>query len=838
MVEKKYQVTGMTCAACQANVTKTVSKLDGIQSVDVNLLSGDMKVSFDDNVIDELKIAKAIQDIGYGMVISTSSSKDSFKGQWDKRKQQSLEESKAMKQRLVTSIILLVPLMYISMGPMMGLPNLPIFVGEENMLLLALTQMLITIVIIVINKHFFVSGFKALLHKVPNMDSLVAIGSSASLVYSIFAIYMMAYGYGHQNMELVHQYAHSLYFESAATILTLVTVGKYMESKSKAKTKDALERLLNLTPKMATVIRNGREMVVLQEQVQVKDIVVIRPGEVIPVDGMIVDGYGYVDQAAITGESVPVEKHIGDSVISATTNKNGSFKFEAQKVGDDTTLAQIIRLVDEAGNTKAPIARMADTVSGVFVPIVIGISIIVAIVWLLLGHTFEFALTNAISVLVISCPCALGLATPVAIMVATGKAAEFGILMKSAQALEQLHAVDTIVLDKTGTITSGHPQVTDILPYGISKKELLKYAYALENGSEHPLAQAIVQRAKKDNIELLEVNDFMAVSGRGVYANYQNETYYAGNLAYIHENHIEVSSQVLEQMNAIASLGKTPLLFYKENMYLGMIAVADTIKDSSYQAIAKFKEMGLHVVMLTGDHKKTAEAIRKQLDIETVYAEVLPTEKDTVIQELQKQGHKVAMVGDGINDAPALVRADVGIAIGSGTDIAMDSADIVLMKNSLFDVVNAIHLSHQTMKNIYMNLFWAFFYNTLGIPVAAGVFYPLLRLNPMIGSLAMSMSSLCVVTNALRLRFVKEMKEEKGEKSMKTVVMSIEGMMCKHCVAHVEKALKSVMGVVEVVVSLENNNATVTVEPHVSNDALKEVVEEADYKVLDIQLTK
>ena len=837
MIEKKYQVTGMTCAACQANVTKTVSKLNGVSSVDVNLLSGDMKVSYDETVVTEMHLAKASQDIGYGMVIPTSGSKNSFKGQWEQRKQQSEQEWKAMKQRLVTSILLLIPLMYISMGPMMGLKNLPIFEGEENLLLLAMTQMLISITIVVINKHFFVSGFKALVHKVPNMDSLVAIGSGASLLYSIFVVYMMAYGFGHQDMEMVHHYAHSLYFESAAMILTLVTVGKYMEAKSKSKTKDALDRLMNLAPKMATVIRNGQEMVVLQEHVLAKDIVVIHPGEVIPVDGVIVEGYGYLDQSAITGESLPVEKKIGDVVISATTNKNGSFKFEAQKVGEDTTLAQIIRLVDEAGNTKAPIARMADKVSGIFVPVVISIAIIVLVVWLALGYSFEFALTNAVAVLVISCPCALGLATPVAIMVATGKAAEFGILMKSAQALEQLHTIDTIVLDKTGTITSGKPQVTDILPNGISKKELLKYAYALENYSEHPLAQAINQKAKKEQTPLLEVTDFIAVSGRGVCAKYNDEMYYAGNLAYIQERN-QVSEVVLEQMDKIASMGKTPLLFYREQVYLGMIAVADTIKDSSYQAISKFIEMGLHVVMLTGDHKVTAEAIRKQLDIETVYAEVLPTDKDAVIQHLQQEGRKVAMVGDGINDAPALVRADVGIAIGSGTDIAMDSADIVLMKNSLFDVVNAIHLSKKTMNNIHMNLFWAFFYNVLGIPVAAGLLYPVfgLRLNPMIGSFAMSMSSLCVVTNALRLRFVKEEKlEEKGEMSMRTVVLSIEGMMCKHCVAHVEKALKGVMGVEEVVVSLENNNATVTVQPNVSNDALVEAVEEADYKVLEVK---
>ena len=841
MVEKKYQVTGMTCAACQANVTKTVSKLNGVDAVDVNLLSGNMKVTYDENVINELQLAKAVQDIGYGMVLPTDkASSSSFKGEWDKRKQQSQQEWKQMKQRLVTSIILLVPLMYISMGPMMGLPTLPIFEGEEHILILAITQMLFTLVIVTINKHFFVSGFKALLHKVPNMDSLVAIGSGASLVYSIFAVYMMAYGFGHMDMEMVHQYAHSLYFESAATILTLVTVGKYMEARSKSKTKDALDRLVNLAPKVATVIRNGQEMTILQEEVIAKDIVVIRPGESIPVDGVVIEGYGYVDQAAITGESIPVEKRVGDHVISATTNKNGTFKFEALKVGDDTTLAQIIRLVDEAGNTKAPIARLADKVSGVFVPVVITIAIIVAVVWLALGYEFEFALTNAISVLVISCPCALGLATPVAIMVSTGKAAEFGILMKSAQALEQLHAVDTIVLDKTGTITSGKPVVTDILPNGIGQRELLKYAYALEHASEHPLAQAIVQKAKEQKMELVEMSDFMAVSGRGVYANYQNQTYYAGNLAYIRENQLFIDEAIISKMETVASEGKTPLLFYRDHTYLGMIAIADTIKETSYQAIAKFKEMGLHVVMLTGDHKKTAEAIRQQLNIETVYAEVLPTEKDAVIQELQNMGRKVAMVGDGINDAPALMRADVGIAIGSGTDIAMDSADIVLMKNSLYDVVNAIHLSHQTMKNIYMNLFWAFFYNVLGIPVAAGVFYPLfqLRLNPMIGSAAMSCSSLCVVTNALRLRFVKEQKieiEEKGESQMKTVVLNVEGMMCKHCVAHVEKALKGVIGVQEVVVSLENGTATVTAEVDVSNEILKDVVVEAGYEVTSIQ---
>lgn len=838
MIEKKYQVTGMTCAACQANVTKTISKLDGVNAVDVNLLSGTMKVSYDENRVTELTMAKAIQDIGYGMVIETSSQKSSFKSEWDKRKEQSEVEWKQMKQRLITSIILLVPLMYICMGPMMGLPSLPIFEGEEHLMILAITQLLFTITIMVINKHFFVSGFKALLHRVPNMDSLVAIGSGASFVYSIFAVYMMAFGYGHQDIEIVHQYAHSLYFESAATILTLVTVGKYMEAKSKSKTKDALDRLLNLAPKMATVIRNGQEMVVLQQEVMVNDIVVIHPGEVLPVDGRIVEGYGSIDQSAITGESLPVEKHIGDMVISATTNKNGSFKYEALKVGDDTTLAQIIRLVDEAGNSKAPIARIADKVSGIFVPVVIGISIVVAIVWLLLGHPFVFALTNAISVLVISCPCALGLATPVAIMVATGKAAEFGILMKSAQALEQLHSIDTIVLDKTGTITSGKPQVTDVLPYGISKKELLKYAYALENHSEHPLAQAIVQKAKEQKIAVIEMTDFMNVSGRGVYAKYEESVYYAGNLAYIQESGLPIDEMIVQMMDKLAMEGKTPLLFYRDSQYLGMIALMDTIKESSYQAIAEFKKMGLHVVMLTGDHKKTAEAIRKQLDIETVYAEVLPTEKDAVIQELQNSGHKVAMVGDGINDAPALVRADVGIAIGSGTDIAMDSADVVLMKNSLYDVVNAIGLSHKTMKNIYMNLFWAFFYNILGIPVAAGVFYPLfgLKLNPMIGSLAMSMSSLCVVTNALRLRFVKEIKvEEKGDTKMKTVVLDVKGMMCKHCVAHVDKALRGVMGVSDVVVSLEENTATVTAEAFVSNDALVEVVEEAGYEVLGVK---
>ena len=874
MKTEKYNVTGMTCAACQANVTRCVSKLEGVEEVNVSLLANQMTVSYDESKVGEEDIIQAVEKIGYGASSleqqpATAQSKGGFRSEWQARQDQAMNSQKQMKRRLISSIVLLVPLMYIAMGSMMGLPVPWFFVGMENSLVNALAQLLLTIPVLFINRHFFQTGFKALWHRAPNMDSLVAIGSGASLVYGLFAMFRLAYGFGHGDMELVHEYAHALYFESAAMILTLVTVGKYLEARSKSKTGDALGKLVDLAPKTAVVLRGGVEQTIPAEQVVAGDIVVIRPGEGIPVDGVVTEGHGYVDQAAITGESIPVEKNPGDQVISATINKNGTFQFQASKVGEDTTLSQIIRLVDEASNSKAPIARLADKVSGVFVPVVIAIAIVTAIVWLIAGMGFEFALSNAISVLVISCPCALGLATPVAIMVGTGKAAEMGILIKSAESLENLHNVDTIVLDKTGTITSGHPAVTDVLPLdrSLTEEQFLAEAAAAEFGSEHPLAQAVVERAQLLGLSLPKAEAFEAVAGRGIRAKVNGREYLAGNLAFLEENHqpatLEERSAAKSVVNKLAQEGKTPLLFLRDGKLLGVIAVADTIRETSRAAIQRFNEMGLHVVMLTGDNKVTAEAIRKELGIEQAISDVLPTQKEAHIRSLQEEGHKVAMVGDGINDAPALTRADIGIAIGAGTDIAIESADVVLMKDSLDDVAAAIDLSRAVVRNIHMNLFWAFFYNVLGIPLAAGVLYPAfqLRLSPMIGSAAMSLSSVCVVTNALRLRFFKrkgaplseksapaleashtdtdnqtapveeipqEPENEKGSSEMKKV-LTVEGMMCAHCQAHVQKALAGVEGVTEAVVDLESKKATVTLAQDVADQALLDAVTEAGY---------
>lgn len=873
MKTEKYNVTGMTCAACQANVTRCVSKLEGVADVNVSLLANQMTVSYDETKIGEDDIVQAVEKIGYGASSlerqTASPSKGGFRSEWQARQDQALNGQKQMKRRLISSIVLLVPLMYIAMGGMMGLPVPWFFVGMENSLVNALAQLLLTIPVLFINRHFFQTGFKALWHRAPNMDSLVAIGSGASLVYGLFAMFRLAYGFGHGDMGLVHEYAHALYFESSAMILTLVTVGKYLEARSKSKTGDALGKLVDLAPKTAVVLRSGVEQTIPAEQVAAGDIVVIRPGEGIPVDGVVTEGHGYVDQAAITGESIPVEKGPGDSVISATINKNGTFQFRASKVGEDTTLSQIIRLVDEASNSKAPIARLADKVSGVFVPVVIAIAIVTAIVWLIAGMGFEFALSNAISVLVISCPCALGLATPVAIMVGTGKAAEMGILIKSAESLENLHNVDTIVLDKTGTITSGHPAVTDILPMdrSLTAEQFLAEAAAAELGSEHPLAQAVVERARQLGLSLPKAEAFEAVAGRGIHARVQGREYLAGNLAFLEENHLPATAEERSAARAaadqLAREGKTPLLFLRDGRLLGVIAVADTIRETSRAAIRRFSEMGLRVVMLTGDNKVTAEAIRKELGIEQAISDVLPTQKEAHIRALQEEGHKVAMVGDGINDTPALTRADIGIAIGAGTDIAIESADVVLMKDSLDDVAAAIELSRAVVRNIHMNLFWAFFYNVLGIPLAAGVLYPAfqLRLSPMIGSAAMSLSSVCVVTNALRLRFFKrkgtpiaeksapvleashigignlaapveevsqEPENEKGSSEMKKVLI-VDGMMCAHCQAHVQKALAAVAGVTEAVVDLESKKATVTLAQDVADQALMDAVTEAGY---------
>lgn len=874
MKTEKYNVTGMTCAACQANVTRCVSKLEGVEEVNVSLLANQMTVSYDESKVGEEDIIQAVEKIGYGASSleqqpAAAQSRGGFRSEWQARQDQAMNSQKQMKRRLISSIVLLVPLMYIAMGSMMGLPVPWFFVGMENSLVNALAQLLLTIPVLFINRHFFQTGFKALWHRAPNMDSLVAIGSGASLVYGLFAMFRLAYGFGHGDVELVHEYAHALYFESAAMILTLVTVGKYLEARSKSKTGDALGKLVDLAPKTAVVLRGGVEQTIPAEQVVAGDIVAIRPGEGIPVDGVVTEGHGYVDQAAITGESIPVEKNPGDQVISATINKNGTFQFQASKVGEDTTLSQIIRLVDEASNSKAPIARLADKVSGVFVPVVIAIAIVTAIVWLIAGMGFEFALSNAISVLVISCPCALGLATPVAIMVGTGKAAEMGILIKSAESLENLHNVDTIVLDKTGTITSGHPAVTDVLPLdrSLTEEQFLAEAAAAEFGSEHPLAQAVVERAQQLGLSLPKAEAFEAVAGRGIRAKVNGREYLAGNLAFLEENHqpatLEERSAAKSVVNKLAQEGKTPLLFLRNGKLLGVIAVADTIRETSRAAIQRFNEMGLHVVMLTGDNKVTAEAIRKELGIEQAISDVLPTQKEAHIRSLQEEGHKVAMVGDGINDAPALTRADIGIAIGAGTDIAIESADVVLMKDSLDDVAAAIDLSRAVVRNIHMNLFWAFFYNVLGIPLAAGVLYPAfqLRLSPMIGSAAMSLSSVCVVTNALRLRFFKrkgaplseksapaleashtdtdnqtapveeipqEPENEKGSSEMKKV-LTVEGMMCAHCQAHVQKALAGVGGVTEAVVDLESKKATVTLAQDVADQALLDAVTEAGY---------
>lgn len=840
MKKEKFNVTGMTCAACQANITRNVEKLDGVREVNVNLPANSMTVSYDEDVITPQKIMDTVAGIGYGAspVIQAKEGKDAIRTEWESRRKSEEDSRRAMKRRLIASVAILVPLMYIAMGGMVGLPQPPIFSGMENALIFALTQLLLTIPIVIINGKFFTVGFKALSKGAPNMDSLVALGSSAALGYGIISLYFMAYGFGHGDMDIVHRYAHALYFESAAMILTLVTVGKYLEARSKSRTSDALGRLVDLAPKTACVIRDGAEVTIPAEQVAAGDIVVIRPAQTLPVDGVIVEGSGLLDQSAVTGESMPVEKHAGDSVISATTNTNGTFRYKASRVGSDTTLAQIIRLVDEAGSTKAPIARIADKVSGIFVPIVIGIALLTALVWLIAGKGAEFAVTNAIAVLVISCPCALGLATPVAIMVGTGKAAEQGILIKSAEALENLHSVDTIVLDKTGTITSGKPSVTDVILYNdtVSEKEFIVLAAAVESGSEHPLAQAVTERAKSEGVSIPKAESFSAVSGRGVSAVIGGVEYIAGNPAYIRERGIQYTDD--DKTKYIAKQGKTPLLFCRGGKLMGIIAVADTVREDSAAAIKRFREMGLHVVMLTGDNAVTAEAIRAKLDIESVISDVLPADKESCIRKLQSEGHKVAMVGDGINDAPALSRADIGIAVGAGTDIAIDSADMVLMKSSLYDVVTAIELSRAVIRNIKMNLFWAFFYNILGIPVAAGALYPLwgITLNPMIGSAAMSLSSVCVVTNALRLRSFKVKQNDKNnipnikEETKMKKILEVDGMMCGHCKAHVEKALGAVEGVAAVTADLENKRAEITLSADVPDDVLIAAVKEAGYE--------
>ena len=758
-MEQKFDVTGMTCSACSAAVEKSVNKIEGISSVNVSLMTNSMTIAYDSDVPEETVI-EAVKKAGYGAQV--------HKKTGERRAAVSSvnpieEELKEMRYRVKVSFIFLIPLMYIAMGDMVGLPIPSWLLGTENAVSFAFIQMLLSLPIVYVNMKYYKVGFKALWLRAPNMDSLIAIGSSAAFLYGIYAIFRTGYGLGHGNMEIVHMYAHDLYFESGATILALITFGKYLEAKSKGKTSEAISKLMDLAPKTALIVKNGEEVEVPIEEVVIGDVVVVKPGKSVPVDGTIVEGSSSLDQSALTGESIPVEKTIGDKVIAATINKTGYFRFKAEKVGDDTTLAKIIQLVEDANATKAPIAKLADKISGIFVPTVIGISIVTFIVWMLMGYDFEFALSLAITVLVISCPCALGLATPVAIMVGTGNGAQHGILVKSAEALETMHSINTVVLDKTGTITEGKPVVTDILTNGeMTEEELIHIAASIEKPSEHPLAEAVVEKAKEMGLTLKKVDNFNSVSGMGIAAFIEGKPYIAGNLALMNEESIELG-QFQEESDRLASEGKTPLFFGDNKKVLGIIAVADVVKKNSKQAIELFKKMGIDVVMLTGDNKRTAEAIRRQLDIDKVIAEVLPQDKEREVRAIQEKGHKVAMIGDGINDAPALTRADVGVAIGAGTDIAIESADIVLIKNDLLDAVTAVQLSRSTIKNIKQNLFWAFFYNVLGIPLAAGVFYLSMgwKLSPMFAAAAMSLSSVFVVTNALRLKLFKPVHERK-----------------------------------------------------------------------------
>ena len=866
-MKEKFDVTGMTCSACSSRVEKCVSKLEGVNEVSVNLLTNSMQVEFNDAVIQEQGIIDAVVHAGYGASVQgkkkASDTRESLK---ENKKNPVQEHMEYMKKRTIWSFIFLIPLMYVSMGHMIGLP-LPGFLhGTVNAVGFAMTQFLLCIPVIYINRAYYTKGFSTLLHGAPNMDTLIAVGSAASLVYGVFAIYRMGYGLGVQDMDLVNRYLHDLYFESAVMILALINIGKYLEARSKGKTSEAINKLMDMAPKTAFAERNGTVVEIPAEEIQIGDILQVKPGSSVPADGVVLEGVTSIDEAAITGESIPVQKVPGDSVIAATMNKAGFFRMKASKVGDDTTFSQIIRLVEDASASKAPIAKIADKIAGVFVPIVMTIALITAAVWLLAGAEFEFALSCAISVLVISCPCALGLATPVAIMVGTGKGAENGILIKSGEALEVTHNIQSVVLDKTGTITQGKPAVTDIHGVKTDSKELLKIAAAMEKKSEHPLAEAVLAKAEEEKISLPEASEFSAVAGMGIEAVIEGKKYYAGNLRLMKEKGIDCTG-IKDYLETLTGEGKTPLLFADEKELLGVVGAADIVKSTSAQAIRELKKMGIQVIMLTGDNERTAKAIQRQLDIDTVIAEVLPQDKEREVAKLQENGQKVAMVGDGINDAPALARADVGIAIGAGTDVAIESADIVLMKNDLLDVVTAISLSKAVIRNIKENLFWAFFYNVCGIPLAAGVFYTALglKLSPMFGAAAMSLSSLFVVSNALRLRFFhvlkKPQKEEDGtvhttekingqtgkkqivnnsaeavenKEEMNMYTMKIEGMMCPHCQAAVTKALNGIEGV-KAEVNLEKKEAYVEAADSVSKEELTKAVVDAGYEVVSVE---
>lgn len=830
----QYNVTGMSCAACSARVEKAVSSVDGVSSCSVNLLTNSMGV---EGTATSKEIIDAVEKAGYGASLKTKNKK--VKSNSDDE----LKDTQTPKlvKRLVASLVFLAPLMYISMGHMMWSWKLPSFM-ENNHIAMGLAQMLFAVIIMVINQNFFISGFKGLIHKSPNMDTLVALGSGASFVYSTYALFLMTVAQTKGDMSAVMSYMDDFYFESAAMILALITVGKTLEAYSKGRTTDALKGLMSLSPKTANVIRDGIEITVDIDDVAVGDIFVVRPGESIPVDGIVIDGESAIDESVLTGESLPVDKAVDDKVTSATINKSGFLKCKATRVGEDTTLAQIINLVSDASATKAPIAKLADKVSGVFVPTVIAIAIITFIVWLIVPKPFGYALSRAISVLVISCPCALGLATPVAIMVGNGKGAKNGILFKTAVSLEEAGKTQIVVLDKTGTITEGKPKVTDVIPVGISENDLLQLAYSLEIKSEHPLAKAIVEKAETAHIPQFDITDFESKTGNGLCGTFENSKIYAGSSKYI-STVCDVSS-VKSDIERLSNEGKTPLLFAKDEKLIGVIAVADTIKQDSPEAIKQLKNMGIKVVMLTGDNKRTADAIGKQTGVDMVISDVLPDGKEAVVKKLQSFG-KVAMVGDGVNDAPALTRADVGIAIGAGADVAVDSADVVLMNSKLSDVCSAIRLSRHTLTNIKENLFWAFIYNIIGIPLAAGVWIPITgwTLNPMFGAAAMSLSSFCVVMNALRLNFVnvtgskndrkiKEVNIDYTEEFKMTKTIKIDGMMCPHCEATVKKALEAIDGVTSAVASHTEKQATVELSKDVDTAVLEQAVVDAGYTII------
>ena len=881
MKKETYDITGMSCAACSARIEKGISGMEGMQQCSVNLLKNSMTVSYDEAELDSGKIIHQVEDIGYGASLhqtqgskTTGASGRGKNGATDA----AAAAAKQMKQRLIVSLVFTIPLFYISMGHMAGWPLPPWLLGARNHMIFAFTQFLLVLPVLIAGGHYFKNGLRNLWHRSPNMDSLIALGSGAAFVYGIYAIYKIAWGFSIEDMDMVETFGMNLYFESSAMILTLITLGKFMEARAKSKTSEAITKLMDLAPKTAKVLRNGQEEEISVDDVQNGDILVVRDGDTVPVDGKITEGFASVDESAITGESLPVDKQAGDPVTGGTINRTGYFQMEATAVGEHTTLSKIIQLVDDATSSKAPIAKLADRVSSVFVPVVITIALLAAILWLLAGQSFEFALSVAISVLVISCPCALGLATPTAIMVGTGRGAAKGILIKSAEALEITHSIDTVVLDKTGTVTQGKPVVTDVIALDADGKtagentqaytELLQLAFSLEKMSSHPLAEAIVKKAEACSAALKEVSDYEMIPGQGIAGTIDKTRCFAGNRKLMETNKIDISAAAGLQ-ERLADEGKTPLYFAQGGKFLGVIAAADVVKPTSREAIARLQEMGMDVIMLTGDNARTAEAIKKQVGIKTVIADVLPQDKEEKVRRLQEQGHKVAMVGDGINDAPALARADVGIAIGAGTDVAIESADIVLMKSDLMDAASAVSLSRAVMRNIKQNLFWAFFYNAIGIPVAAGVLYPAFHilLNPMIGAAAMSFSSVSVVSNALRLRFftpkwkhesgtadlqttgnggmmeqstaaaeiadrIAQNDESKGETTMKKTI-KIEGMMCQHCVKAATKALEGVAGVTAVTVSLEDKQAVV--EGTAIDEALTAAIVDAGYEVKGIE---